>query len=117
MRIRATFTIKEAPMSTLKDFVAYNQTAGGQKSFRVHGVVTVPSPAFEPVLIEPAIRHRGGWEVLQLKLVDTGVIANAVLTEKTVEYLREGPCAFKMLEIIHADGSLRIEIEDLQAFD
>ncbi|MBI6924751.1 MULTISPECIES: hypothetical protein [Pseudomonas] len=104
-------------MSTLKDFVAYNQTAGGQQSFRVHGVVTVPSPAFEPVLVEPAIRHRGNWEALELKLVDTGVIANAVLTEKTVEYLREGHSAFKVLEITHADGGLRIDIEDILALE
>lgn len=104
-------------MSTLKDFVAYNQTAGGQTSFRVHGVVTVPSPAWEPVLIVPEIRHRGGWEVLHLNLVDTGVIANSVMTEKTVEYLHEGPCISNLLEIIHADGSMFIDIEDIQAED
>lgn len=104
-------------MSTLKDFVAYNQTTGDQQSFRVQGVVTVPSPAFEPVLVEPAIRHRGNWETLELKLVDTGVIANAVLTEKTVEYLREGSCGFKMLEIIHAEGGLCIDIEDHLALE
>nr|WP_314478657.1 hypothetical protein [uncultured Pseudomonas sp.] len=104
-------------MSTLKNFVAYNQTAGGQTSFRVHGVVTVPSPAFEPVLIEPGIRHRGGWEVLQLKLVDTGVIANAVLTEKTVEYRRDGACVYDRVEILHTDGSLLVDIEAIEAAD
>jgi len=102
-------------MSTLKNFVAYNQTAGGQTSFRVHGVVTVPSPAYEPVLVEPVRRHRGGWEVLELKLVDSGVIAMSVMTEKTVEYVHEGASGFKTLEIIHGSDNLRIAIEDIQA--
>lgn len=102
-------------MSTLMNFVAYNQTADGQTSFRVNGVVTVPSPAYEPVLVEPARRHRGGWEVLELKLVDTGVIAISVMTEKTVEYVREGACVYKALEIIHGGDNLRIDIEDIQA--
>ncbi|MBK4988629.1 hypothetical protein [Pseudomonas sp. S36] len=104
-------------MAKCTDFVAYNQTAAGEQTFRVHGTVTVPSPAFEPVLVEPEVRHRGNWEVLHLELVDTGVVANAVLTEKTVEFLRDGACPFSQVEIIHSEGSFKVEIEPAQACD
>ncbi|MBK5004720.1 hypothetical protein IAE33_000974 [Pseudomonas sp. S60] len=104
-------------MTKCTDFVAYNQTAGGKQSFRVSGTVTVPSPAFEPVLVVPEIRHYGGWEVLHLQLVDTGETSLAVMTEKTVEYVREGACPWSIVEIIHSDGSLKVEIEATQACD
>jgi len=109
-----------APLSTAKAFImnkienlyAYNNEVPGQPTcFEVQGTVTVAHPGIEPVLAEPKVRHKGGWEVLQLTLVDSGEPAIQVLTEKPVFFRREGASPWKGLEIMHADGSQRVEIE------
>ncbi|EJT83401.1 hypothetical protein PPS11_36385 [Pseudomonas putida S11] len=69
-------------MAIITNLVAINDIAHGKQVFRVHGTVTVASPAIEPVLVEPKLRHRGGWEVLELQLLDSGAITPQVLTEK-----------------------------------
>lgn len=68
-------------MATITNLVAINDIAHGKQVFRVHGTVTVASPAVEPVLVEPAA-PQGGWEVLELQLLDSGAITPQVLTEK-----------------------------------
>lgn len=104
-------------MTTITNLVAVNDIAHGKQVFRVHGTVTVASPAIEPVLVEPELRHRGGWEVLELKLLDSGAITPQVLTEKTVAFERSGGTGWKTVEIIHADGSQRCEIRTIEAID
>jgi len=104
-------------MATITNLVAVNDITHGKKVFRVHGTVTVATPAIEPVLVEPKIRHRGGWEVLELQLKDTGAIAMQVLTEKAVMFERVGGTHWKSLEIVQADGSQRCEIRTLETID
>ena len=104
-------------MAVINNLVAINDIAGGEKAFRVHCTVTVANPAIEPVLVEPQIRHRGGWEVLELQLKDTGAITMQVLTEKTVKFERVGGTHWKSLEIVQADGSQRCEIRTLETID
>ncbi|MNP15015.1 hypothetical protein D3C76_1073540 [compost metagenome] len=104
-------------MTTIANLVAINDIAHGKQVFRVHGTVTVASPAIEPVLVEPQVRHRGGWEVLELKLLDSGAMAPQVLTEKTVLFERAGGTGWKTVEIRHADGSQRCEIRNIEALD
>ncbi len=41
-------------MATITNLVAINDIAHGKQVFRVHGTVTVASPAVEPVLVEPS---------------------------------------------------------------
>ncbi|RCL29537.1 hypothetical protein C6A77_00115 [Pseudomonas sp. AFG_SD02_1510_Pfu_092] len=104
-------------MATITNLVAINDIANGEQVFRVHGTVTVNNPAIEPVLVEPKIRHRGGWEVLELQLLDSGGIAPQVLTDKTVLFERAGGTGWKTLEVIHADGSQRCDIRTIEAVD
>jgi len=105
---------QEQTMAVINNLVAINDIAGSEKAFRVHCTVTVANPAIEPVLVEPQIRHRGGWEVLELQLKDTGAITMQVLTEKTVMFERAGGTHWKSLEIVQADGSQRCEIRTLE---
>lgn len=104
-------------MTTITNLVALNDIAHGKKVFRVHCTVTVASPAIEPVLVEPRLRHRGGWEVLQLQLQDSGAITPQVLTEKTVVFERAGGTGWNTVEVIHAGGSQRCEIRTIEAID
>ncbi|WP_410951437.1 hypothetical protein [Pseudomonas sp. S1(2024)] len=104
-------------MAIITNLVAINDIAHGKQVFRVHGTVTVASPAIEPVLVEPKLRHRGGWEVLELQLLDSGAITPQVLTEKTVAFERAGGTGWKTVEIIHTDGSQRCEIRTIEAID
>ncbi|MGY4524913.1 hypothetical protein [Pseudomonas sp. UBA4617] len=104
-------------MSNIANLVAINDTVNGEQVFSVHGTVMVASPAIEPVLVEPRIRHRGGWEVLELQLLDSGAIAPQVLTEKTVTFERAGGTRWKMLEITHAGSQQRCEIRTLEMND
>ena len=98
-------------MNKIENLYAYNNEVPGQPTcFEVQGTVTVAHPGIEPVLVEPKVRHRGGWEVLQLTLVDNGEPALQVLTEKPVTFRREGACSWKRLEIIFAEGSQMVEI-------
>lgn len=69
-------------MATIANLVAINDIANGEQVFRVHGTVMVGCPAIEPVLVEPKVRHKGGWEVLELQLQDSGAITPQVVTEK-----------------------------------
>ncbi|WPM26586.1 hypothetical protein OGV25_26585 [Pseudomonas sp. P1B16] len=60
-------------MSKIENLYAYNSEVPGEPvCFEVQGTVTVAHPGIEPVLVAPKIRHKGGWEVLQLKLEDKG---------------------------------------------
>ncbi len=104
-------------MVNITNLVAINDIANGEQVFRVHGTVMVASPAIEPVLVEPRIRHRGGWEVLELQLLDSGAIAPQVLTEKTVTFERAGGTHWKMLEITHAGSQQRCEIRIVEPID
>ncbi|WP_144169950.1 hypothetical protein [Pseudomonas sp. Kh13] len=104
-------------MATIANLVAINDIANGKQVFRVHGTVTVGCPAIEPVLVEPKVRHRGGWEVLELQLLDSGAITPQVLTEKTVVFERAGGTPWKTVQIIHADSSQRCEIRNIEALD
>lgn len=98
-------------MSKIENLYAYNNDVPGQPTcFEVQGTVTVAHPGIEPVLVEPKVRHRGGWEVLQLTLVDNGEPTLQVVTEKPVTFRREGACPWKSLEIISAEGSQVVEI-------
>jgi len=104
-------------MPEIANLVAINDIAGEKKTFRVHCTVTVANPAIEPVLVEPLRRHRGGWEVLELQLHDTGAVAMQMLTEKTVMFERAGGTHWKAVEIVHAGGSQRCEIRTIEALD
>ncbi len=104
-------------MAVINKLVAINDIAGIEKAFRVYCTVTVANPAIEPVLVEPKTRHKGGWEVLELQLKDTGAITMQVLTEKIVMFERVGGTRWKSLEIIQADGSQRCEILTLETID
>ncbi|MFJ2525247.1 hypothetical protein ACIOWB_19140 [Pseudomonas capeferrum] len=98
-------------MSKIENLYAYNSEVPGEPvCFEVQGTVTVAHPGIEPVLVAPKIRHKGGWEVLQLKLEDKGGINLQVLTQKPVLFRREGGTSWKRLEIIHAEGSQMVEI-------
>ncbi|BDM25523.1 MULTISPECIES: hypothetical protein [Pseudomonas] len=98
-------------MNTIKNLIAYNSDAPGEPTcFEVRGTVTVAHTGIEPVLVAPEVRHHGGWEVLELKLVDNGSVALQVLTEKEVFYRREGGTSWRTLEIIEPKGSQRVEI-------
>lgn len=103
-------------MNTIKNLIAYNNDVPGEPTcFEVQGTVTVASPAIEPILVEPKIRHRGGWEVLELKLVEKEGIFLSVVTEKNVFFRREGGSSWKYLEVIEPAGSQRVEIGHRQA--
>ncbi|MBV4489179.1 hypothetical protein [Pseudomonas oryzicola] len=104
-------------MATIANLVAINDIANGEHIFKVHGTVTVASPAIEPVLVEPQVRHRGGWEVLELQLLDSGAIAPQVLTKKTVTFERAGGTRWKMLEITHAGSQQRCKIRTVEVID
>ncbi|WP_406820422.1 hypothetical protein ACJA3S_25630 [Pseudomonas sp. KnCO4] len=104
-------------MATIANLVAINDIVNGERTFKVHCTVTVVSPAIEPVLVEPKIRHRGGWEVLELQLLDSGAIAPQVLTEKTVTFERAGGTHWKMLEITCAGSQQRCEIRTVEMID
>ena len=67
-------------------FVAFNDTRPGHESFTVFGRVTVPHPGVVPVLFRPDLRHRGGWEVLQLKFEQLEGVHPQVVTEKLVHF-------------------------------
>ena len=98
-------------MSKIENLYAYNNEVPGQPvCFEVQGTVTVAHSGIEPVLAEPKIRHKGGWEVLQLTMVDNGQPSLQVLTEKPVFFRREGVSSWKKLEIISAEGSQMVEI-------
>ena len=98
-------------MSKIENLHAYNSEVPGEPvCFEVQGTVTVAHPGIEPVLVEPEVRHLGGWEVLRLTLVDNGQSSLQVLTEKPVFFRREGACTWKHLEIISAEGSQMVEI-------
>ena len=104
-------------MATIANLVAINDIVNGERTFKVHCTVTVVSPAIEPVLVDPKIRHRGGWEVLELQLLDSGSIAPQVLTEKTVTFERAGGTNWKMLEITCAGSQQRCEIRTVEMID
>jgi len=105
-------------MSKIENLYAYNLEVPGQPTcFEVQGTVTVAHPGIEPVLVEPKIRHRGGWEVLQLNLEDKGGANLQVLTEKPVFYRRECASSWKRLEIIQPDGPQIVEIGHRVAID
>ncbi len=105
-------------MIKVENLYAYNNEVPGQPiCFEVQGTVTVGHPGIEPVLVEPEFRHMGGWEVLQLELVDSGEATIQVVTEKKVFFRREGASAWKRLEIIHDEGSQMVEIENRVAIE
>jgi hypothetical protein len=105
-------------MNTIKNLFAYNVDVPGEPTyFEVQGTVTVAHPGIEPVLVEPTVRHRGGWEVLQLQLVEKEGIHLQVVTEKNVFFKREGGTAWKSLEVIEPAGSQRVEIGYRQAIE
>lgn len=104
-------------MAIITNLVAVNDIAHGKQVFRVHGTVTVTTPAIEPLLVEPKLRHRGGWEVLELQLQDSGAITPQVVTEKTVVFERAGGTGWKTVEVIHAGDSQRCEIRTIEAID
>ncbi|MDR2318169.1 MAG: hypothetical protein LBF06_17440 [Pseudomonas sp.] len=103
-------------MNTIKNLIAYNNVVPGEPTcFEVQGTVTVAHPGIEPVLVEPKVRHRGGWEVLELQLVEKEGIALQVVTQKDVFFRREGGTSWKSLEVIGPAGSQRVEIGYRQA--
>lgn len=105
-------------MSKIENLLAYNSEVPGQPvCFVVQGSVTVHNSGVEPVLAEPKIRHKGGWEVLQLTLVESEQASLQVLTEKPVFFTREGASSWKRLEIISAEGSQMVEIGHRVAVD
>ncbi|HEK1690680.1 hypothetical protein PpSQ1_09200 [Pseudomonas putida] len=105
-------------MNTIENLYAYNKDVPGEPTvFEVQGTITVSHPGIEPVLVEPKIRHKGGWEVLQLKLEDKGGMNLQVLTKKQVVFSREGGSSWKRLEIVHAEGSQMVEIGHRVAID
>lgn len=98
-------------MNTIENLIAYNTDAPGEPTyFEVQGTVTVAHPGIEPVLVEPKVRHRGGWEVLELQLVEREGIALQVVTQKDVFFRREGGTSWKSLEVIEPAGSQKVEI-------
>lgn len=104
-------------MAIIENLMAINDIAHGDATFKVYGTVTVASPAIEPILVESEVRHKGGWELLELKMVDTGAIAPQVLTEKTVAFERAGGTAWNTVEVVHPEGVQRCEIRTLEAID
>ncbi|MGJ7547374.1 hypothetical protein [Pseudomonas alloputida] len=103
-------------MNTIKNLVAYNSDVPGEPTyFEVRGTVTVAHTGIEPVLVEPKFRNRGGWEVLELQLVEKEGIALQVVTQKDVLFRREGGTSWKYLEVIEPAGSQRVEIGHRQA--
>ncbi|WP_449430513.1 hypothetical protein [Pseudomonas putida] len=92
------------------NFVAINDKRPGQESFRVFGTVTVPNPGIEASLLQPEARHKGGWEVLNLELVDTYTNALTVMAQKTVSFERAGGSPWEFVEINHPGGESRIKI-------
>ena len=119
LRLVVQFSIaKEYIMNEIENLYAYNEKVPGEPAyFEVQGSVQVAHPGIEPVLVEPQKRHRGGWEVLELKLVDNGCPALSVITEKRVSYRREGGTMWKALEIVQADGSQIVQIGERTAID
>jgi hypothetical protein len=109
---------QEFVMNTIKNLFAYNVDVPGEPTyFEVQGTVTVAHSGIEPVLVEPEFRHRGGWEVLELNLLDKGGVSLPALTEKRVLFRREGGTAWKSLEIIEPEGSQQVEIGYREAID
>lgn len=99
-------------MNTIENLFAYNNDVPGEPTFfEVQGTVTVAHAGIEPVLVEPAVRHKGGWEVLELKLIEKEGMALQVATTKEVSFRRQGGTTWKALEIIQPEGaSQRVEI-------
>lgn len=105
-------------MHKIESINAYNSDIPGQPiTFEVQMTVTVAHPGIEVVLVQPRVRHRGGWETLELQLIDNGNPAPQVVTEKNVFFTREGASPWKTLEIIHPGGSQRVEIGYRQAYN
>jgi len=71
-------------------FIAFNDTRPGHESFTVLGRVTVPHPGVLPVLFRPTYRHRGGWEVVNLKFELLEGDHPQVPTEKLVQLKTPG---------------------------
>lgn len=113
----ALFSItKGLIMTTIKNLIAYNSDVPGEPTyFEVQGTVTVAHPGIEPVLVEPKVRHRGGWETLELLLVEKEGIFTQVVTEKNVFFRREGRSTWGALEVIEPAGSQRVRIGYRQA--
>jgi hypothetical protein len=103
-------------MNTIKNLIAYNNDVPGEPTyFEVQGTVTVAHPGIEPVLVEPKVRHRGGWEVLELQLMKKEGFFTQVVTQKNVCFRREGGTSWKSLEVIEPAGSQRVQIGYRQA--
>lgn len=92
----------------INNFVAINDKRPGQEAFRVYGTLQLANPGIEPVLSEPARRHRGGWEVLKLDLVQSDQPTLAVVTTKQVAFERAGTSSWTTLEIQGCEGLLKI---------
>jgi hypothetical protein len=92
----------------INSFTAINDTRPGKECFRVFGTVTVAHPGLEPVLTQPKIRHKGGWEVLTLDLVQHEGPNLAVEAQRPVVFERPGATSWKMLEIQGCEGRLMI---------
>ncbi|AGN83495.1 MULTISPECIES: hypothetical protein [Pseudomonas] len=92
----------------IDNFVAINDKRPGKEAFRVFGTVTVANPGIEPVLSTPSPRHRGGWEVLRLDLIEPDSPSMAVMTTKPVAYEQAGISPWTDLEIQGCEGRLKI---------
>jgi len=98
-------------MITIKNLIAYNNDVPGEPTyFEVQCTVTVAHPGIEPVLVAPKVRHRGGWETLELQLVEKDGIFTQVVTDKDVFFRREGRSTWGSLEVIEPAGSQRVPI-------
>ncbi|MBA1189175.1 hypothetical protein G7Z99_08940 [Pseudomonas entomophila] len=86
-------------------FVAFNDTRPGHESFSVFGRVTVPHAGIVPVLSRPAVRHRGGWEVLHLTFERLEGIHPQVVTEQLVQFAEPGLNSWSRLEISSEKGT------------
>ncbi|MDF0733405.1 hypothetical protein P0Y43_22170 [Pseudomonas entomophila] len=97
-------------MINLDNFIAINDKRPGQNRFKVFGTVTVATPSVTPVLVEPAIRHKGGWEVLRLTLEDDGDVTLQALTEKPVYFERAGGTSWTQVEVDFPGGQHKLPI-------
>lgn len=92
-------------MNNLNSFIAINDKRPGQNTFKVFGTLIMSDSATHPVLVEPTVRHKGGWEVLTLEFQRLGGVGLTVLTERGVHFERAGGTAWEVVEIIHPDGT------------
>lgn len=92
----------------INNFVAINDKRPGKEAFRVFGTVTVANPGIEPKLSIPSPRHRGGWEVLRLELIEPDSPSMAVMTTKPVAFEKPGTSPWSELEIQGCEGWLKI---------